>query len=54
MVRVKLFQDGKIHEYTEGVAENLEKSGRGKRLGQVNVVVLGADLKKGTGKNKDK
>jgi len=52
MLKVKLFQDGKTREYTEGVAENLEKSGRGKILGKVNVTVPGADVKKGRGGNR--
>lgn len=56
MVKVKLFADGKTYEYTEGVGENLEKSGRGKILGKVGVRITGADLKKDEkkGKNKDK
>jgi len=54
MVRVKLSQDGKIHEYDEGVAENLEKSGRCKILGKVGVTVPGADVKKGRNKGKEK
>ena len=54
MLKVKLFQDGKTHTYSEGIAENLEKSGRCKILGKVGVTVPGADVKKGTGKNKDK
>lgn len=34
-VKVKLFQDGKIHEYNEDIAERLEASGRCKILGVV-------------------
>jgi len=46
MVKVKLFQDGKTHEYNEDVAERLEATDRGKILKKVGVTVSGVDLKK--------
>ena len=52
MLRVKLFQDDKIHEYTDGVAERLEASGRCKILERVGVKPVAS--KKDSGKNSNK
>lgn len=53
-LRVKLFQDGKIHEYKEDVAERLEASNRCKILGVVGarpVKLESEDNSKKKGKN---
>ena len=45
-VKVKLFQDDKIHEYNKDIAERLEASGRCKILGTVGVKAIVANSKK--------
>ncbi len=54
MLRVKLFQDGKIHEYNDDVAERLEASGRCKILERVGVKSAASKKDSGKNSNKDK